>query len=143
MTIKEYLNSKEFKNDYQCWYYDKRLVDEQGNELSNDKYQFYDDEKWEEFISNHNVIKVERGWELGDDHEMYAFAKIFVELKTPTALLDGCKIKWVARWGKNGRKYTWFCPTQRKLDELCKKYYVDQIVNDIDNDNTYGVWLQE
>ena len=51
------------------------------------------------------------------------------------ATLGGTQIKWIARYGKNGRKYVWENPTQEKLDELIKKYEVDQVTED-------GVWLQ-
>lgn len=51
------------------------------------------------------------------------------------AYIDGIEIKWIARWGKNGKKYVWENPTQKKLDQLIEKYGVDQIVSD-------GVWLR-
>lgn len=51
------------------------------------------------------------------------------------AYIDGIEIKWVARFGKNGKKYVWENPTQKKLDQLIEKYGVDQIVSD-------GVWLR-
>ena len=39
-------------------------------------------------------------------------------------------IKTVVRWGKNGRKYVWENPTQKKIAELIKKYDIDQICDD-------------
>jgi hypothetical protein len=36
-------------------------------------------------------------------------------------------IKVVVRWGKNGRKYVWEKPTQKKIVELIKKYDIEQI----------------
>ena len=78
-TIKDYLNSKEFKKAYKCWGYSNKLYDTKGEPIDGDKYELYDDEKWETFISTHEVERVEEGWELGDDHEMYAYAKIIVK----------------------------------------------------------------
>lgn len=54
------------------------------------------------------------------------------------AYYDGLEIKWIARWGKNGRKYVWENPTQKKLDQLVKKYGVEQIAGDW---NDWGIWL--
>ncbi len=39
-------------------------------------------------------------------------------------------IKVVIRWGRNGRKYVWQNPSQKKIIELVKKYGVDQICDD-------------
>jgi len=39
-------------------------------------------------------------------------------------------IKLAVRWGKNGRKYVWENPTQKKIIELIKKYDYDQICGD-------------
>ena len=39
-------------------------------------------------------------------------------------------IKVVVRWGKNGRKYVWEKPTQKKIVELIKRYDYDQICGD-------------
>ena len=36
-------------------------------------------------------------------------------------------IKVVVRWGKNGRKYVWENPTQKKIAELIKKYGAEQM----------------
>ena len=36
-------------------------------------------------------------------------------------------IKVVVRWGKNGRKYVWEKPSQKKIAELINKYDYDQI----------------
>lgn len=51
------------------------------------------------------------------------------------ATLDGIEIKWVARYGRNGRKYVWENPTQKKLDDLIDTYGIDQVAEE-------GVWLQ-
>ena len=81
MTIRDYLNSKQFKKEYKCWNYAHRLFDEKCNDLySNDNLELYDDEIWDEFVDTHEILNVEMGWELGDDHEMYAFAKITTRL---------------------------------------------------------------
>lgn len=81
MTIKEYLNSKQFKKEYKCWHYAHRVFDEKGNDLyQDDSLELYEDENWENFVNTHEVLKVEMGWELGDDHESYAFAKITTRL---------------------------------------------------------------
>jgi len=79
MTIKEYLNSKEFKREYKCWGYATQLYDTNGKKIDGDKYELYDDEKWDKFITTYEVDHVEQGWELGCDHEMYAYAKIYVK----------------------------------------------------------------
>ena len=42
----------------------------------------------------------------------------------------------VVRWAKNGRKYIWDNPSQKKLAELIKKYGVDQICDSC-------LWLQQ
>ena len=36
-------------------------------------------------------------------------------------------IKVAVRWARNGRKYVWDNPTQKKIIELIKKYDYDQI----------------
>jgi hypothetical protein len=36
-------------------------------------------------------------------------------------------IKVVVRWGRNGRKYVWENPTQKKISELIKKYDYEQL----------------
>lgn len=36
-------------------------------------------------------------------------------------------IKVVVRWGKNGRKYVFENPSQKKIADLIKKYDMDQI----------------
>ena len=43
--------------------------------------------------------------------------------------LDGIEIKTIARWGRNGKYYHWDSPSQKKLDELVKKYGIEQINN--------------
>lgn len=81
MTIRDYLNSKQFKKEYKCWFYAHRLFDEKGNDLySNDNLELYDDEVWDKFVDTHEVLNVEMGWKLGDDYERYAFAKITTRL---------------------------------------------------------------
>ena len=47
---------------------------------------------------------------------------------------EGYKIKWVARYGKNGRKYVWTNLTLKKLANLLKKYGIDHCEKD-------GIWL--
>ena len=44
-------------------------------------------------------------------------------------------IKVVIRWGKNGRKYVWENPTQKKIIELINKYKVGVIC-----DNCMWLW---
>lgn len=44
-------------------------------------------------------------------------------------------IKVVVRWGKNGRKYIWEKPSQKKIAELISKYDYDQICDGC-------LWLQ-
>lgn len=51
------------------------------------------------------------------------------------AEMDGIRVYRVIRWGKNGVRYVWIFPDQKLLDELERKYKVDQIY---END----VWLQ-
>lgn len=81
MTIRNYLNSKQFKKEYKCWGYAHRLFDEKGNDLyDNTNLELYDREIWYKFVDTHEVLKVEMGWQLGDDHEKYAFAKITTRL---------------------------------------------------------------
>ena len=75
MTIKDYLNSKAFRKEYKCWYYAKKLFDENGNDLGK-VFDFGDDGVWEDFIATHLVVNTETGWELGDDHELYAYCRI-------------------------------------------------------------------
>lgn len=53
---------------------------------------------------------------------------------TKNAYFEGVEIKWVARWGKNGQKYVWENPTQDKLNQLIKKWGVEQVAHD-------GIWL--
>ena len=79
MSIKEYLNSKQFKRDYKHRDYANRIYDERGNDVC-DFIDLGDDDIWESFINTHEVLKVEMGWELGSDNESYAFAKIFTML---------------------------------------------------------------
>lgn len=43
-------------------------------------------------------------------------------------------INVVVRWGKNGRKYIWEKPSQKKIDKLIKQYDIDQICD-------YCLWL--
>ena len=43
-------------------------------------------------------------------------------------------INVVVRWGKNGRKYVWENPTQKKIADLIKKYDIEQICD-------YCLWL--
>lgn len=81
MTLKQFLNSKVFKNEYKCWYYHHKFYDVNNNELSNDEYEFWDDEKYEDFINTHEYVSHETEWELGDDHEMYAYCKIVTNIK--------------------------------------------------------------
>ncbi len=45
-------------------------------------------------------------------------------------------IKVAARWAKNGRKYIWENPSQKKLAGLIKKYGVDQICDSC-------LWLEQ
>lgn len=81
MTIKEYLNSRKFKKEYKCWHYAYKIYGEDGKCLfEDDSFPWYDDEWAEKFLAEHDVEFVEMGWELGDDHEMYAFAKIWTSL---------------------------------------------------------------
>lgn len=47
------------------------------------------------------------------------------------AILDGCQITCIIRYGKNGKKYVWDNPTQEKLDQLVKKYGYEQICDNI------------
>lgn len=50
-------------------------------------------------------------------------------------MADKKRIKWVARWGKNGRKYIWINPTEGKIRRLIDRYGIDQVTDD-------GIWLQ-
>lgn len=43
------------------------------------------------------------------------------------AYCDDLPIEMIARWGRNGIKYVWLYPSQKKLDNLIKRYGVDQI----------------
>lgn len=52
------------------------------------------------------------------------------------ATFNGIEIKEVGRWARNGRYYHWCSLTQKKLDELIKKYRVDQI------DSSGMLWLE-
>ena len=45
-------------------------------------------------------------------------------------------IKVAVRWAKNGRKYIWENPSQKKLAGLIKKYGVDQICDSC-------LWLEQ
>ena len=75
MTIAKYLKSKEFSKNYACWDYATKIVDENGKDFG-ETIDLGDDEVWEDFINNHEVIKVEMKWELGCDNESYAYAEI-------------------------------------------------------------------
>ena len=44
-------------------------------------------------------------------------------------------IKVIVRWGKNGRKYVWENPSQKKIIELINKYDYEQICDGC-------LWLQ-
>lgn len=50
------------------------------------------------------------------------------------AKIEGFEIEWIARWGKNGRKYVWINPSQKKVDEITKKYRVSEFASN-------GAWL--
>lgn len=52
-------------------------------------------------------------------------------------LEDGTEIKWVSRYGKNGKLYQWEIKSQKQLDNLIKKYGVDQV-----DTNDKSLWLQ-
>lgn len=110
-TLKQYLNSREFKKEYGCWYCANKLYDMSGELIDTDSYSLFDDEIFDDFANEHIVMKVEKGWELGDDHEMYAFAKIYLDIypeKSHEAILDyyfvefyddngNCKNHWLNR----------------------------------------------
>ena len=49
-TVKQFLNSSYFKNKYKCWYYANRLYNQYGEEIDGDKYELYDDEKYNDLI---------------------------------------------------------------------------------------------
>ena len=77
MTIKKYLASSKFKKEYKCWHYAHKIYGEDGKCLFNDDSFDWTDDAWvDEFLSNHEVCDVYMDWELGDDHELYAFAHI-------------------------------------------------------------------
>ena len=84
-TLKQYLNSREFKKEYGCWYGANKLYDMSGELIDTDKYELYDDEVFERFSNQFLVMKVEQGWELGCDGEMYAFAKIYLNIYPRTS----------------------------------------------------------
>ena len=57
--------------------------------------------------------------------------------KTEVAKLeDGTPIIVASRWGKNGRLYQWDITTQKQLDNLIKKYGIEQI-----DARHYSIWL--
>ena len=78
-TVNEFLKSKQFKKEYKCWGYSFRFYNQYGEEWNQEKYNNLTDEEYNKLIGAKIVIKTEQGWELGDDHEMYAFCKIFIE----------------------------------------------------------------
>ncbi len=55
---------------------------------------------------------------------IYAIIKIGKEVNKMEELKN---IKVAVRWARNGRKYVWDNPTQKKITELIKKYDIDQI----------------
>ncbi len=55
---------------------------------------------------------------------IYAIIKIGKEVNKMEELKN---IKVAVRWARNGRKYVWDNPTQKKIAELIKKYGYDQI----------------
>ena len=66
--------------------------------------------------------------------------------KTNEAYLDGVLVKMIARWGWNNVEYVWLYPSQKKLDDLIKKYGIDQVADGVINDNgkqeiVVCVWL--
>lgn len=69
--------------------------------------------------------------------ETYKLHSVMVRIygSTSQAEMDGISVSRVIRWGKNGVKYVWIYPNQKLLDELERKYKVDQIYED-------DVWLQ-
>lgn len=42
------------------------------------------------------------------------------------ATLDGTPVLMVCRYGRNGIKYVWLYPSQKKLDDLVYRYGVEQ-----------------
>lgn len=91
MTIKEYLSSREFKKEYKCWNYAHKIYGEDGkNLLEDDYFEWWDDEKANYWLNRLQVYNVEQGWELGDDHEMYAFAKIFTCINPGYMAIQPC-----------------------------------------------------
>lgn len=77
-TIAQFLKSKSFKAQYRCWGYAWRVYNQYGEDVG-EKYELYDDEKYNIFINTKIVIKTLKGWELNDSHEMDAFCKIYIE----------------------------------------------------------------
>lgn len=51
--------------------------------------------------------------------------------KSNEALIDGEPIKMIARYGRNGIKYVWIYPSQKKLDDLIYKYGLDQVADGV------------
>lgn len=78
-TVWEFLHSSEFAKSFKCWGYANRIYYENGESVHNNGVDLGNDEEWEKFTKSHEVARTETGWELGDDHESYAFCKIFVK----------------------------------------------------------------
>ena len=58
-----------------------------------------------------------------------------------TAYIEGLPIEMVCRYARNGRKYVWLYPSQKKVDDLIYKYGCEQIAEgSIRDDN--GKWIE-
>ena len=77
-TVAQFLKSQQFKKEYKCWGLACRFYNQYGEDIG-EKYELYDDEKYNIFINTKIVIKTVKGWELNDAHEMNAFCKIYIE----------------------------------------------------------------